>query len=137
MDLDGAIELTLQGKLTGIMYKELLLKLREMTGKSESTIKRHLAESCNSPGKIYRENGKYYLQKPKEKHGILEQLSNAFEKRSIRKELERKDSSESYTVEARAYLKGSSDSFKKIIEQKEKENAETKKMLFKRLQHTF
>lgn len=73
MDISTVVRTVLE-KNPGMKAKELIAKVREKTGLSRSVVYGHLG-SFEVQGKIYREKGRYWLEKPQK---IEEQSSNEF-----------------------------------------------------------
>jgi len=62
MDIEKVIRTVLRIS-PGIRAKELVARVRAKTDLSRSTIYEHLTTLCRK-GKIYREKGRYWLEKP-------------------------------------------------------------------------
>lgn len=83
MDVWTVVRTVLE-KSPGIKAKELIRKVREKTGLARSTIYDRMA-SFELQGKIYREKGRYYLEKPQKPS-----KPSWWERRAERKFLEKK-----------------------------------------------
>lgn len=87
MDFEQVIR-TILKKSLGVSAKNLVVRVHAKTGLSRSTVYEHL-HSMNLRGKIYREKGFYWLEKPKAQTGFISSLLDWWERRARRKRLER------------------------------------------------